>query len=201
MRTANRGRVPNELLEGYYELATQTATFAIYRRNERRIDPGRKRLDGFLENLAHPAYAERIAINGLPVRVETESERLSYLWQGPGADVTVDPTWTLHLDLRLRAPVNEIYIEGGVPSQDLRIDVLVEARSTGALRRIESTLRGGETLLWRRSPDWRDPIDAIDVRFVSITGAPVRFHLNAVRIMGQTGDLVTYLLRRGVPAS
>lgn len=201
MRTANRGRVPDEILDGHYRLATVTPTFTIYERAERAIDARRASASGWLENLAHPAYLRRVSVNGKPVAVQLAGAALPSLWQGPGHEVTADPLWALHLDPEETAPVLEIYLAADSPSQDTRVEVTLRSPAGAALRRLDTVARAGESLRLSETLEKAGGVDTIDIRFSSLTGGPVRIHLNAVRVMGQGQALRAHLRREGIPGA
>ena len=198
MKSANRGRIPPEVLGGHYAVMRETTTFVIYQRTDQAVNPARLRADGFLENLAHPAYADRVAVNGVEVPVGVAAEQVPSLVHGGEQTVIVNPRWSLRVDLRDEAPVHEIFVEGTAPAKDVRMEVVIVAAEGGTSQRFDSIVRAGESILLRRTLDVRHPAAAVEVRFVSVDGDEARFELRAVRIMGQTEDLRDHLERHGV---
>jgi len=198
MRTANGGRLPAALLNGYYQLEEETWRFAIYRRSSRPADPARVRAGGFLENLAHPAYAERIALNGVRMTPAAALDELPPLRQGGGRDIVADPSWSLHIDPRDGSRVHELYVTGAAPPQDVRVEIRLVSASDTASPRFEHIARAGEPLLFRYRLESGHLTDTIDIRFTSISGPPVPLHLGAVRVMGQTPALRDHLARFGI---
>lgn len=200
MRTANNGHLPPEILEGRYGLAAETASFAIYGRREPEAGAG-IRADRFLENLAHPAYARRVSVDGRVVLPERVFEEVPSLWQGRGQHVDVDPRWTLHVDPESEAPVHEMYIAGSAPSGDLHLDVVLTGVDAADSRRLSAVVRAGTPLRFTQAVETSGRIASMDIRLTSATGQPVRVRLDAVRLMGQTPSLRDHLIESGVAAA
>lgn len=198
MRTANRGRVPGEILGGHYRLAEETRTFTIYERAERPAGDRSDRADRWLENLAHPANLRRVVVNGDDVPVRGAAARLGALWQGPGHEVVADPVWELHLDPGPTAPLHRVYVAGDAPSGDLRIEVTSRAAGR-TVRRFDGLARAGQAFRFSWVLDAPLDTDVVDLRFSSTTGEAVRVHLSAVRLLGRTPELVAHLVREGIP--
>jgi len=199
MQSANRGRVPAEILRGYYQLAKQTPSFAIYQRSARPVSPHRVDAAGFLENLAHPAYARRVAVNGRPLSLDSAPDAVPSLWMSTGHEIVAEPSWRLHIDSRDDdAPVHELYIEGSAPTQDVRIDVILAGPSSNGTRRFEHVVRAGQPILFEHRLDAGHPADTIEVAFTSLSGRRSVFQLGAIRLMGQTGALRQHLADHGI---
>jgi hypothetical protein len=197
MRSANRGRIPPQILRGYFELVHETPMFVLYRRSSRPSNPDRIAAGGFLENLAHPAYAARIAINDARVTPGGAIEAVPSLWLSTGHEVVAGPEWTLHVDPRESAPVHELYIEGHAPPEDVRLEIRLAAAGRPTLR-FEHVARAGQPLLFEHRLVERHPIDTVEIRFTSLGPAAARFHLRAIRVMGQTAALRRHLTTHGI---
>ena len=199
MRTVNHGQVPGEILDGCYSLARDTRTFAIYRRTGRAIDPRRVGPSGFLENVAHPAYAARLAVNGAQVAPDAAVIEFPSLGLGTtGHDISVAPAWSLRVDPRDAATVHELYFAGPPPSADVRVEVRLTAASREVLRPLDHVARAGEPLRIQHALDAPVSADTIDIQFTSVTGDPVRLRLQAIRVMGQTPALRDHVERHGI---
>lgn len=198
MRQANHGRLPPAILDGYYGLIAETSSFAVYRRAEGAVPPALE-ADAFLENVAHPAYASTVAVNGRTIPADDAAEQVPSLWQGRGHAVHVDPRWTLHVDPEADVPVHGLYIEGTPPSDDVSVDVWLRGVDGVAPRRFSAVVRAGTPLMFAQALDGHGPIETIDVRLFSLTGRPVSLVLRAVRVMGQTPKLREHLQEHGVP--
>ena len=199
MATANAGRVPESILNGHYTVVAGTPRFVVYGRSRQPLNPLRTQRTGFLENVAHPAYAERIAINGLRQRLDLAQERLPYLWQGGGGEIVAAPVWHLHVDTRGHEPVHEVLLEAAAPAEPLRIRITLSGPGpAGTWRREVDAPAGQPVRVWETSAA-PIPTDRIDLHITSETGAPVRLHLAAFRVMGQTDRLRRHLERERVP--
>ena len=198
MRTANHGRIPPQILRGYFDLVHETPMFALYRRSSRPVNPDRIAAAGFLENLAHPAYAARIAVNDARVTPDSAFDTVPFLGISAGHEVVADPEWSLHVDPRESAPVHELYIEGHAPLVDVRVEVRLAAAGRPPLR-FEHVARAGQPLLFEEKVQERHPIDTVEIRFTSLGPATARFHLRAIRVMGQTTALRQHLASHGIP--
>jgi len=198
MLTANRGQLIPEILGGAYSFERETRTFVIYRRTARRIDDAPPRAERYLENLAHPAYARRIAVNDRPVEIHAAEEQLPSLWQGGGHHVLLDPAWALRVELRDGAPAHELYLQGDAPSGDVHVEVTLSGRAAGAAQRFDRILAAGQPWTVSHGLDARQTVETIEIRAWSVTGAPARFRLVAVRVMGQREPLRTYLAKHGI---
>jgi hypothetical protein len=199
MRTANAGRVPPSVLHGYYDLVQETRTFAIYRRSSRPADPARVRASGFLENLAHPAYAERIALNGVRMTPAAALEKLPSLTHGGASTIVADPSWSLHIDPHDGSRVHELYVDGAAPPEDIRIEIRLVSRAHTVSARFEHIARAGERLRFRHRLASGQLTDTIDIRFTSVSGRRVAVDLRALRVMGQRPALRDHLARHGIP--
>ena len=198
MRTANGGRVPPTVLHGYYELLQETRTFAIYRRSARPADPARVRATGFLENLAHPAYAERIALNGARMMPAAALEELPSLTHSGAQTIVADPSWSLHIDPHDGSHVHELYVDGAAPTEDVRLEIRLVSRSHTVSQRFEHIARAGEPLRFRHRLTSGQLTDTIDIRFTSVSGRRVPLYLRALRVMGQRPALRDHLARHGI---
>ena len=199
MATANGGRVPEVILNGHYEAVAGTPRFVVYGRTRQPLNPLRTRRTGFLENLAHPAYAERLAINGLRQRPEEAQDRLPYLWQGGGGEILAAPLWHLHVDTRGQEPVYEVLLEAAAPEGPVRIRIALSGQgSAGTWQREFQAAAGQPIRIWEVSPA-PIPTDRIDLYITSDTGVPVRLNLAAFRVMGQSARLRRHLERERVP--
>jgi len=197
MATANDGRVPGTILGGHYTLVAGTPRFVVYGRSAQPLNPLRTRQTGFLENLAHPAYAERIAVNGRRMAPEGASE-LRYLWQGGGAEILVAPSWHLQLDPRGHEPVYEVLLEASAPSAPLLVRITLTGPQPPYVRRVELQAPAGEPIrIWDTS-DTPFETDRVDIHISSLSGAPVTVRLMALRVMGQTDRLRRHLEREGL---
>ena len=199
MATANGGRVPESILNGHYTAAAGTPRFAVYRRSSQPLNALRTRRTGFLENLAHPAYAERISINGLRQRLETAQEQLRFLWQGGGDDILAAPAWHLHIDTRGEERVHEVLFEATAPAEALTIRITLSGAGAARTWRRDFDAPAGQPIrIWETSAD-PIPTDRMDIQVVSPAGTPVRLHLAALRVMGQTDRLRRHLERERLP--
>lgn len=199
MRTANHGRLPLDLLDARYQLAAETNSFAIYRR--RPGVPGvRTNADEFLENLAHPAYASVVAVNGVTIPASDAAAQVPSLWQGQGHDVNINPRWSLHVELQHATPIHEIYINGTAPGEAVSVEVLLRGKDRADSQRWSEAIAAGAPWTFARLVAGRGAIEAVDVRLTSVSGRPVRLNLQAVRMMGQTPALRDHLLEHDVPS-
>jgi len=198
MRQASRGRLLPSVLDGRYTLAAETATFAVYRREAAR-DPDAGPAPAFLENLVHPAYAARMAINGEVVDPELAIDRVAALWQSLGDDVSLTSQWTLHVDPEHDVPVRRIYIAGAAPDEPVRIDVVLTAAGSAPAQRFSAVFEPGAPILFERDAEADRPIESIDITMSSISGEPTRVWVDAIRILGQTSALREHLRAHGVP--
>lgn len=193
MRRANGARLPAVILGGHYRLAAETTSFAVYRREAGVLEAG-----DFLENLAHPAYAEAVAVNGRPVPLAAAAARLPSLWQGGGHEVDVAPRWTLHVDPEEDASVHEVYLAGSAPSEDLNVDVVLRDEAGVPTERLSAVVPAGTPLQFSRALEDPAVVGAADIRVTSVSGRATQFVLTAVRVMGQTGELRDHLIEHGV---
>ncbi len=199
MRQASRGRLLPSVLDGHYRLAAETTGFAVYRHEPDRDSAGAA--SAFLENLVHPAYAARMAINGEVVDPERAIDRVAALWQSLGDDVSLTSRWTLHVDPEHDVPVHRIYIAGAAPEEPVRIDVLLRPAGQDAPQRFSAVFEPGAAIHFERDVDPRRPIESVDITMSSVNGEPTRVWVNAIRIMGQTFELREHLLAHGVPGA
>jgi hypothetical protein len=198
MATANAGRVADEIFQGYYRAEKRTPSFVIYRRSDRPIEARRLKPDAFLENLAHPAYAERIVLNGIGVDPEA-SAALPPLWQRRKHEIVADPAWTLQIDPREPGPVHEIYLEASAPSADVIVDVRLKGGGPhGSVKRLRHKAEAGQALRFHEALEAPHHTDAIEMRLTSLTGEAVRVGLVAVRVMGQSDELREHVVRHGI---
>jgi hypothetical protein len=200
MATANGGKVPDTILGGHYTTLAGTPRFVVYGWSSQPLNPLRTRAAGFLENLVHPAYAERIAVNGMRVEPEAALERLRFLWQGGGGAIPVAPSWHLHVDTRGHEPAYEVLLEASAPSEPLVVRLMLSGPGAGQAWRTEVDAPSGQPIrIWETS-ETPIPTDRVDVEIVSPTGRPVVLHVAALRVMGQSDRLKRHLDREGVPA-
>ena len=198
MATANGGRVPDTILNGHYTTLAGTPRFVVYGRSSQPLNPLRTRQTGFLENLAHPAYAARIAVNGLRVLPAAALTQLAFLRQGGEAEVMVAPSWHLHLDPRGHEQVYEILLEAAAPSGPLTIRFTLTGPRSSQVWMKEVRVPAGKPIrIWETSAA---PIaaDRVDVHLLSPDGKPVTLRLKALRVMGQSERLRRHLEREGV---
>jgi hypothetical protein len=198
MASANRGRVPETILGGHYTLATQTPEFALYGRSSQALNPRRTVSEGFLENLAHPAYLRRILADGVVVSPDDASEVLPSLWQGGGHTIALDPRWTLLLDPHDSDPVHEFYLEASAAASPVDVRVTLRGPGGGRERQFEARFPAGQPIRIWEMFDSGLPTDRAEVRITSTTGSPLSIRLHCLRLMGQTAGLRDHLEREGV---
>jgi hypothetical protein len=187
------------VLDGHYRLAAETASFAVYRRRDPGSSDDAVTAEAFLENLAHPAYADRIAVNGQVIDAATAVDRVPALWQSRGDDVSLTSQWSLHVDPEHDAPVHSIYIAGGAPERAVRIDVALTAANPAGTQRFTAVFEPGAPIVFATDTAAGHPVDTIDIRMSSVSGDPTRVWVDAIRVMGQTPELREHLLAHDVP--
>ena len=196
---ANAGRIPAALLDGYYRLHAETESFVIYKRTEKPLEPEQSGVDGFLENLAHPAYARRLALNDVPLAPADTTVSLPFMWQGGGAEVIADPVWRLSIDSKEAALAHQVFLQGTAPSGDLLVEVDLKPQSAGPSTRLQFTAVKGRPIRLQQTLDAPQDTAAIEIRLTSRTGQAVRLVLVAVRVMGQSDELRDHVERHGMP--
>lgn len=197
MRTANFGQAPDVVLNGHYRLEDATPSFAIYRRTERPVSAHRRSDEGFLENFAHPAYADRLTVEGARFHPDGAAAALPFLWGRAHFEIAVDPEWRARIDLRGSASIHEIYLEGLPPPADIQVEVSLRSRLPASIKRLRQTIEAGRPLRIHQVLDAGQIADDIEVRLVSPTGQAVRVTLVAVRVMGQSDDLQRHVRQLG----
>ena len=130
--------------------------------------------------------------------VAAAEEQLPSLWQGGGHHVLIDPAWALRIELRDGAPAHELYLQGDAPSGDVHVEVTLSGRGRGPAQRFDRLLAAGQPWTVSHALEPSQTVDTIEVRAWSITGAPARVRLGAVRVMGQREPLRTYLAKHGI---
>jgi hypothetical protein len=198
MTTANGGHLPPEILDGYYTVADHTPSFVIYRRSERPIAPHRRALTGFLENIAHPAYADTISINHAPLAPEAAAAAVPSLWHGGHHEIAAAPAWRLRIEARDAAPVHEVYLEGGAPTQDVRIEVRLRGGAGRPVKRLQHTVARGNRLRVQHLLDDPHHTEDIEITVTSLNGDAARLPLVALRVMAQSDELRDHVVSHGV---
>lgn len=195
IQTANGGRVPDQVLGGYFSLDTQTSAFVVYRRTDKADDPQWRRDEAWLENLSHPANLTAAVVDGTAVAPADLLAALPILHPDQPIDVLLDPEWRVNLDVEGVHPVHQVYVEGADAPRDLRLSVTLRDDAGRVLARLTHEIAAGVPIVW--FPRLERPVKAgsAELLLLSRDGTPATVRLSAVRLMGQSD-----LLRRHAAA-
>lgn len=195
IQTANGGRVPDQVLGGYFGLDTQTAAFVVYRRTDKPDDPRWHHHDAWLENLGHPANLTAAVIEGQHVSPAHLIDALPILHPDQPVDVALDPEWQVNLDVEGVHAVHQVYVEGADAPVSLRLIVTLRDDAGQVVARLRHDVPSGAPLAWHGRLDSPVRAGSAELTVQSRDGTPSSLRLSAVRLMGQSE-----LLRRHAAA-
>jgi len=195
LRGANSGRVPEQLMGGYYTLVdTIEGSEAIYRRTERDASEYKREPRLFTENLAHAANVRQASLDGQPVPYRDIPHSFDFL---EGSTKLIGFTSQYTLDVQFGdtdLDVSEVAVSEAQATDP--VSVIFELQSaTGEVRhatRLDLTPKVTRQLLVRLP----EPVRASRLH-VTVLGPPVRttVSFSDVRILGQTPKLSAYIRR------
>jgi hypothetical protein len=185
LRTANQGRVPEELLGGHFRLILQSDFQAIYTRTDLRVPD--LTIESFRENLAHPASLRMAARDGVPINRADLATALPFLVTNVGEypfDGSVRFEFHLPDD-----PVFEIWLDGVTSSTDADLRLSLRGAEDTAPIREGLTLQAGRAVRYRRELDRPVRNGTLVLEVATRDGRPASLILNDLRLLGQTPAL------------
>jgi hypothetical protein len=200
VQTANHGRVPAQLMRGYFEIAQESPRFVLYRRTARPLSDHRRDERGFLENVLHPGYASEIVINDRPVPEQDQAAAYAAITQPLGGALTLDPVWRVHSALGTEATVFEWLIEAAASPAALRITVTIRD-AAGRPHRLSKDIAPRTPIAWHEVLPAGIAASRVEVSIASATGEPTVLEHAVVHVMGQTPALLRHLRRHAVSAN
>jgi len=193
LRSANRGHIPDLLLDGHFRLLLTDASRenAVYERTEKSTAPYRQDPDLFTENLAHTSRLVRASLNGQAVAAESFGERFGFLRHRSG---TLTFEHVAQLDFQFAdadEDVFAVYIGGVSASTPATMTLsLLDADRVQAARREIEIGPGGRSILERFEPGLR--ARTLSVRLTAPAGA-ARVTIANLQVRGQSAALRDYV--------
>lgn len=201
MVSANRGRLPEDILDGRYrlKLVDTPRENVVYARTNVPVTPFQTNPNTFLENVAHTSRIRSAVWNGGVVSPPDYVERLGFL-AGEWLDVAVDPR--LHLAVQFadeEIAVYELHINGLQARHAMAVVLTLEGIAGGRRHRTEFQMEG------RTSRDLRlhfpEPLRVarLTLDLASLDAGPASARIFDLRVQGQPPALAAYVRKLPFP--
>jgi len=195
LRTANRGRVPEQILDSRYQLqfVDGPAGNAVYARTAAPVEPFQTNPNTFLENLAHTSRVRRALWFGKVVAPERYLVDLGFL-AGDRTNLTVDQREQVLVHFADQdLPVHELHLNDVSASHAVLVVVTLEGLDGGRRHRTEFQVeRQTGRNLHVYLPE---PVLAarLTVDLVNLAPEPANVRLFDLRVQGQTLALAAHV--------
>lgn len=196
LRSANDGRVPQELMGGYYALVEEVGdSDAIYRRTGLDAAVYKQEAGSFTENVAHVARVRTASLGGEAVPFQAIPPRLPFLRQRSGR---LDVTGRYVIDVGFSendVEVSSVFVNMVRASAPVTLTFELWS-SAGGPPPFRATRELAADATQRIAIEAADGARANRMRVTIAAAAPAVVELDDLRVLGQTPELATYIRER-----
>lgn len=188
MRSANGGRIPDQVLDGHYRLTVAGEHQLVYTRTEKPVDAWKTNENLFVENVAHPSRVERAIVSGRTVAPDLLGAMLPYLRMRAGT-LQAEPRAQLDLAFEDPTPVSHVFVHEIRSSRRAQVHVALRGRVGELLWEDRFTVDADEPRQYLATLESEVEPSSAHVAFESLDRETAVVRLEDLRVLGQTDAL------------